>query len=325
MTALDDAYEPALRELVVRAFARMDDRLEAAAPTLAGHVQAWRGTLSGTAPPVAYFLHERAFPMLLLPWWIEAGIRDGGPGGSAGRSGPDSPDPAFHADVVYSTLTGYYFVRMIDDLMDRERPPAGEVLPALIFFHTEFQGAYRGHFPDGHPFWATFEAASYASAEAASRDAGLVDIDRERFERISARKISGGKVPIAAVCHRYRRADQLGRWFGFVDLLGCWHQMLNDMLDWNRDLEGGRRTYFLSEASRQSPTLSTAEWVVSSGLAWGYAELEDRMAELLRAARALDCPPLVAYLEGRRATVAREWQAMTSSLEAITKLARVLR
>jgi hypothetical protein len=322
---MDDAYEPALRDLVERAFSRMDRRLGAGAPTLSAHVQAWRQTLSGTAPAAGYFLHERAFPMLLLPWWIEAGIRDGGVGGSAGQSGPDSPDPAFHADVVYSTLTGYYFVRMIDDLMDHERPPAAEVLPALIFFHTEFQGAYRGHFPDGHPFWATFEAASYASAEAASRDAGLGDVDRARFERISARKISGGKVPISAVCHRYGRADLLEPWFAFVDLLGCWHQMLNDMLDWNRDLEQGRTTYFLSEASRQAPTLSTAEWVVSAGLAWGLAQLEAWMTELLRAARELDRPPLVAYLEGRQATVAREWQAIAGSLEAITRLARVLR
>jgi hypothetical protein len=250
--------------------------------------------------------------MLLLPRWLSASLRG-------------APARAFHADVVYSTLNGYYFVRMIDDLMDREHPPAPEVLPALIFFHTEFEAPYRRYFPHRHAFWDAFESASYGAADTASEDAGADVIDSAVFERVSARKISGCKVPIAAVCHRYGHADRLEPWSAFVDVLGCWHQMRNDMFDWIRDLDGGRATYFLSEAARQAPTLSTAEWVLSDGLPWGFAQLDAWMARLLDAAGELGCPPLVAYLERRHAEVTREREALAPGLVAIRNLARAFR
>jgi hypothetical protein len=308
---LDYLYERALRDLVKRAFSRMGLRLAEAAPTLSLHANDWIRSLAGTASAETYFMHERAFPMLLLPWWLEAHVHG-------------THDRGFHGDVVYSTLNGYYFVRMIDDLMDREHPPAPQVLPALIFFHTEFQGSYRRHFPNGHPFWDAYETASFMSAEAASKDADLLEIDGAQFKQISARKIAGVKVPIAAVSHRHDRADLLGPWSDFVDLLGCWHQMLNDMLDWNRDLEQGRITYFLSEASRQNAMPSVAEWVVSDGLPWGFAQLEEWMAQLLAAARDLDCPPLLAYLEERGRAVARVGQDLAPSLLAVSRLAQAL-
>jgi hypothetical protein len=307
----DDLYEPDLRALVEDAFSRLDRRLEAAAPTLAPNARAWMRSLSGAAPAETYFLHERAFPMVLLPWWLAAGLE--------GR-----PDLAFHGDVVYSTLNGYYFVRMIDDLMDREQPPASAAMPAMIFFHTEFQGSYRPYFRNGHPFWEAFERASFLAAETASADAGVDEIDAAWFTRVSARKIVGAMVPIAAVCHRSERADLVEPWSGFVDLLGCWHQMRNDMLDWYRDLAQGRRTYFLAEAARQAPALSAAEWVLSDGLPWGVARLDDWMAQLLDTAAGLGCPPLVTYLEGRHRAATQQWDGLAQDLEAIRRLASSL-
>src|ERR671919_2765727 len=135
---MGDLYPADLLDLVSRAFARIRRRLRDGAPTLSVHALGWMRSLAGTAPPQAYFTHPNAFPMLLLPWRLEESVRG-------------LPDRAFHRDVVYSTLTGYYFVRMIDDLMDRDHPPGRAVLPALIFFHTEFQLAYHRHFPYGHP------------------------------------------------------------------------------------------------------------------------------------------------------------------------------
>ena len=310
---MDDRYDPVLRGHVERAFSRLRHRLRAHAPTLARHTAEWMRSLTGDAPPQTYFTHPQAFPMLLLPWWFEGGL-DG------------APDRAFQGDVVYSTINGYYFVRLIDDLMDRERPPTAAVLPALIFFHTEFQGSYQRHFPHGHPFWAAFSDGSMASAESASVDAGLPEIDRDRFLRVSARKVAGAKVPLAAVGHRYGRSDLLGPWSAFVDLLGCWHQMANDMRGWNRDLDHGRRTYFLSAApSRADGPAAIAEWVLTEGLGWGMAELDGWMAQLLVAARGLDCPPLVAYLEQRQVAMAGEWHELLSSLTVLRRLAASLR
>ena len=61
--------------------------------------------LAGGAEPEAYFLHPEAFPMVLLPWWLESTIHE-------------PPARGFQRDIVYSSVSGYYFVRMIDDLMD---------------------------------------------------------------------------------------------------------------------------------------------------------------------------------------------------------------
>jgi hypothetical protein len=308
-----DPYPPALRSLAAAAIARARRRLKKGAPTLAVHTVAWMRALSRGAPPEAYFTHARAFPMLLLPWWLEAMIRG-------------SPAPAFQRDILYSTITGYYFVRMIDDLMDGEHPPRSESLPALIFFHTEFQQTYHRYFPYGHPFWGAFEDASYAAAETASRDAAPGKIDRAQFLATSARKIAGAKVPLAAVCHRYERPDLLEPWSAFVDLLGRWHQMLNDMHGWSQDLGRGTSTYFLSEASsRAEAEGSVAEWVVTDGFAWGMEELDIWMEDLLVAARQLDAPPLVTYLEARRAALRFEWQELRRSLVPLEVLASALR
>src|SRR6266516_2742137 len=130
----EDLYPAELRSLLKRGYGQMHRRLAAGAPTLAGHAEAWMGSLSGRAggtggaAPATYFTHPKAFPRLQLTWWLEEEIAR-------------SHDRAFQGDVFYSTLNGYYFVRMIDDLMDREPHPGSEVLPALIFFHTEFQRA----------------------------------------------------------------------------------------------------------------------------------------------------------------------------------------
>jgi hypothetical protein len=308
-----DLYPADLLDLVSRAFARLRRRLRHGAPTLSVHALGWMRSLAGAAPPQAYFTHRNAFPMLLLPWRLEESVRG-------------VPDPAFHRDVVYSTLTGYYFVRMIDDLMDGDHPPDRTVLPALIIFHTEFQLAYQRHFPHGHPFWEALVSASFAAAETASRDAELPAIDRTQFLAISARKIAGARVPIAAVCHRYDRADLLGPWSEFVDVLGCWHQMFNDIFDWSRDLANGRTTYFLSQAAAQAgPDGSIAEWVIADGLDWGRAQLDEWMEQLLVAADQLGPPPLTTYLEERRRAMEVEWRGMEASRVALRRMAAAMR
>ena len=307
-------YPADLSALITRAYARMRRHLRAGAPTLAGHAEAWmRSLASDGAEPSTYFTHPKAFPMLLLPWWLEESI--------AGAH-----DLAFHGDVVYSTLNGYYFVRMIDDLMDREREPGSEVLPALIAFHTEFQRAYHRWFPANHPFWESFVAASLAAAETASKDAGLTEIDRAQFVATSARKTAGARIPIAAVCHRSQRPDLLGPWFALVDLLGRWHQLLNDIEGWSRDLDHERQTWFLSEgARRKDPEASISEWVVADGLAWGFGELDRWMRELLDAAGELDCPPLLAYLELRQNEFVNMRERLMPGLAALKDLAAALR
>jgi hypothetical protein len=307
-----DPYPAKLRDLVRRAVRRSQRRLRGEAPTLAGHALRWQRKLAGGAGPEAYFLHPQAFPTMLMPWWLESTIRG-------------SPAPGFQRDVVYSSVSGYYFVRMIDDLMDGERPAEPAVLPILTFFHAEFEQTYFRYFPHGHPFWVACHSATLASAEMASRDAGLTEIDRTRFQEISARKIAGVRVPIAAVCHRHERTDLVEPWFRLADLFGRWHQMLNDIRGWSRDLDGGRSTYFLSQAAASiGPDGSVAEWVIGDGLAWGAAQLDDWMSELLELADGLGSPALATYLAERSDMLAREWVGMQASLVALRQLASAM-
>lgn len=310
---MDDLWPDELVGLLERALARTRRRLRQSAPRLSAHAFEWMTSLSHGAPLASYFTHPQAFPVLLLPWWLEASFRT-------------SPSRDFQRDIVYSTVNGYFLVRMVDDLMDRDKPPPSEVLPALQFFHTEFAHTYARYFPFGHPFWGAFTDSWFSAAEAASRDAGFETIDRARFLQVSAKKVVGAKVPLAAVCHRYGRTDLLEPWCGFVDLFGAWHQMLNDMVGWNRDLDAGRTTYFLSTAAaRRRSTDPIAGWVVAEGLAWGRSELEAWMEQLMISARGLDCPPLVAYLDERRSAIGLEWQRLSPDLVALDRLATLLR
>jgi hypothetical protein len=309
---LDDLYDPELLRLTRGAILRIHRRLRTGSPNLSAHVADWMQSLSGGAPSEHYFTHQQAFPMLLLPWWLELSIR-----GSVAR--------AFQREVVYSTVCGYYFVRMIDDAMDAAPPPPPEVLPALIVLHAEFQHAYQRYFPHGHPFWEALLSASYEAAETASIDARVRDIDRTEFLRVSARKIAGAKVPIAAVCHHYRQPGLIEPWTGLVRALGRWHQMRNDIFDWRRDLERGTATYFLSEASRRGvPAESLTEWVLAEGLGWGMGELEAWMEDLLAAARSLESPALSAYLGQRRLSLENDWQALNASFASLRRLASLL-
>ncbi len=304
-----DPYDPALRALIAGAFSRLEDRLRVATPALATPTLTWTRVLAGGKSPDEYFTHRLAFPMLLLPWWLEEVIHG-------------EHDDAFQSDVIYAAVTGYYFVRMIDDLMDRDRQIPAVVLPALVFFHTELARTCQAHFGADDPFWVDFESVSFASADTAALDAELHAIDRQTFMAISSRKVVGAKMPLAAVCARYRRRDLLPAWSELIDLLGRWHQMLNDLLGWSRDLADGRATYFLSEAARRKrPDEPVEAWIVREGLTWGVAELEAWLRPLHAATDRLGHRPLRDYIETRHRDARERW---TRVLPALRELERFM-
>ena len=175
------------RLLAEQSIERLANTLSAETPELARATAGWmRSLLHCRAGRL--LTHPEAFPMLLLPWWMEQSIN-----GSADR--------AFQAEIAYSSVCGYYFVRILDDLMDGDSPPPAPVLPAMIVFHTEFQQAYGHLFPADHPFWDLLRHYSFDAAETASADAALDSVDLDQFARISSRKIAGAKIPLAAVGH----------------------------------------------------------------------------------------------------------------------------
>jgi hypothetical protein len=246
--------------------------------------------------------------MLLLPWWAETAIH-----------GP--PDASLQADIVYSTVCGYYAIRLIDNLMDRHATIELDLLPVLQFLLAEFHGAYQRHFPCDHAFWALFHETWYHSAEVTLRDAAAGAIDCDHFVTVTARKTEAVKIPIAAVCYTSRRAEMIGAWSAFVDRFGCWHQMSNDLFDWRKDLQLGTTTYFLSEARRRSASGEPVmQWVAREGFGWAMGLLDEWMADLTARARALGSRDLLAYLELRDQMMRERAADLAPGLEAAAEL-----
>lgn len=304
-------YSPALTTLLDQALTRLDDELRVAMPGSAPQLIAWTEQLAGASSRRHYFQHPVAFPSLLLPWWVLHRL----------LAPKQAVDLDMQATLVYSTINGYYHIRLIDNLMDAHATVEKQLLPALNFFHTQFQSAYHLFFSADHPFWPDFRQIWFLSAETAMRDAELGSIDLETFRRISSQKVCAAKIPIAAVCYYYNRQDLFAPWARFVDLFGCWHQMFNDIFDWHKDTSNQTVTYFLSEADRRrQPGEAVAAWVAHEGFSWGVAVLQAWMEELHQVAKDLDCPALVDYLRLRQAGLERQARAVQPGLQTVAQL-----
>jgi hypothetical protein len=301
-------YSAHLSDLIAAAVARLQANMAESAPFMAGQVAAWFKHLSGPLDPKDYFQHPQAFPALLLPGWLEQASRV-------------EPDRAFQADLAYSTISGYYAIRLMDNLMDGHATIELKLLPALNFFQTEFQRPYQGYFGFDHPFWDVFRRIWFYSAEVTIRDAGLTGIDQATFEQVSAQKVCAAKIPIAAVCYRYERPDLIEPWFRLVDLLGCWHQFLNDLFGWHRDYARRTCTYFLSEAERQRlDDEPVAGWITRAGFAWAIAQAGGWLAALQALAEELDSPDLTTYLTTRETMLQQQQAEVAAGLQSLARL-----
>jgi hypothetical protein len=247
--------------------------------------------------------------MLQLPWWLATSARG-------------EPDPAFQADLAYSTVNGYYFIRLVDGVMDGHRSRDRQLLPLLGFFHTEFQSSYQAYFADEHPFWEAFRSTWFESGEAALKDAGLEAVDRHAFLEIPARKVCAAKIPIAAVCHRHGRTAFMDAWFDLCDLLGCFEQFMDDLFDWQRDLSSGNATFFLTQAGRRKPPdESVAAWVFREGFEWGMERLLEWLGELKAAAATLRCPELERHLRRRERLLLERREQVRPAFESLGRVA----
>lgn len=302
-------YTQTIRQLIDQAVERMLSDIRQEAPHIAEQTERWVKRLAGTERPGDYFQHPLAFPMLLLPWWMEQTLRP-------------APDLDFQADLIYSSINGYYYIRMIDNVMDGHSTVERQLLPVSGLFHMHFHGVYHTYFAHGHPFWRLFRSICLQSAENAVRDAGLSQIDLPTFQEVAGKKVVGGKIPLAAISYRYDALYLFDRWQAFYDKLGCWHQMYNDLFGWLKDLRNQTPSYFLSEAERRkAPEQSPAEWVIHEGFSWGIEVLNRWLGDLRYLAAELNSPELVAYLH-KRQTLLQE-QSVTA-MRTFHSLGRLL-
>jgi hypothetical protein len=301
-------YDPQLSRIIAEAVSRLMADLSQTAPFMAAQVTPWLQQLAGDGQPEDYFKHPLAFPSLLLPWWLERTIHP-------------KPDLALQADLLYSTINGYYYIRLIDNLMDGHATVELELLPALGFFHTRFQTVYQTYFAGDHPFWDQFSTIWLHSAEVAMQDAGLTEIDEAEFTQIAAQKVCAAKIPLVALCYRYERLDLVEPWFRLVDLLGCWHQFLNDLLGWYRDDTRQSCTYFLAEAARRRADAEPlVSWVAREGFDWATGRLAIWMSALKKLAVELDSSDLAHYLDSREQMLQSQQAEVAAGLSNLMKL-----
>lgn len=301
-------YPNSLKSLIGQGIAQLDKRLAAGMPHSAAAIGLWMRGLAPHGDRAAYFTHPLAFPALLLPWWVDSTLTG-------------APADDLLADVTRSTMSGYYAIRLIDNVMDGEATVEPGLLPALNFFHSQFQAAYQPHFAAEHPFWAQFERFWLGSADVSLRENQLAALDEAQFWQLSAQKVSAAKIPVAAVCHHRGQPDAFAPWAALIDRLGGWHQLHNDLFDWQRDAQRGGVTWFLSEAAhRQRPSEPLAGWVAREGFFWGIDMLRQGMAQLQTQAAALDSPPLADWLRQREAMLAEAVGRVSPGLALIARL-----
>ncbi|GAB4444532.1 MAG: hypothetical protein Kow0031_26970 [Anaerolineae bacterium] len=304
-------YPNPLKQLIGQGIAQLDERLAAGMPHSASAIIGWMRQLAPDGQRAAYFTHPLAFPALLLPWWVNASLFG-------------SPADPMLADVTRSTISGYYAIRLIDNVMDGEATVEPGLLPALNFFHSQFQAAYQPYFAAEHPFWVQFEQFWLGSADVSLREGQLTALDEAQFWQLSAQKVSAAKIPVAAICHRHGQPAAFTPWAALIDRLGGWHQLHNDLFDWQRDTQRGGITWFLSEAARRKrPAEPLAGWVAREGFFWGIDTLSQWMAQLQVQAAALGSPPLADWLRQRDTLLADAVAQVTPGLALIARLSAV--
>jgi hypothetical protein len=265
-----------------RALASLGER----SPALADHVRRWVSTRCDVHQAEKYFTAPEGFPALALPWWLENAIHD-------------EINLEFQSDLMSSTISGYYFIRMLDDVMDGHDVDRA-VLPALHLLHLDFVRIYSGYFAAAHPFWKEFDRLLAATAEAVAVESTLQNIGEDDFERVCARKQMAAVIPMAAVCFQYGRIDLLVPWEKLVVAFTRWHQMRDDLLDWSKDYQKHNLTFLLCEAERRRRTEeSVPMWVGYEGLGWVQELMQRWMEEAKDAAAELISPSLVQYLDLR--------------------------
>jgi len=267
--------------------------------------------LSPTGEAPDYFLRPRTFPLLRLLWW-------------AAKSFSAEPDCEFLADVIYSTVNGYCYIRLLDNVMDGHGTGESKILPATAFFHTEFQATYQKYFDAAHPFWEVFRSAWFGASDAVTCEVNLDRVDRADFERITVGKLAGVRIPLTAVAFWHGAGERLRAWEEFTLALARWSQMEDDLFDWHDDLRHGKASCFLTEARRHKGSESVEAWVISKGFQQGMETLHRELTALRGLVPSLSNPDVVRYLDSREAILERQKVSIGQAFQILNDVASIM-
>ena len=120
-----DKSDPVLEEFVSNAFRHFDANLEAALPRSTPKLREFLRRVP-TLPK--HVVNARGFPHLVLPYWLS----------------PDREevvDADFQTDVIYSSISGYYSIRLCDNIADNDcRPELRKLPPAPCISTMKLSG-----------------------------------------------------------------------------------------------------------------------------------------------------------------------------------------
>ena len=302
--------DPSLEQLIASALQRFDASLRAALPTAAPQLFKF---LHGVPTRTEQVLSVRAFPHFVLPYWI-----------SPARA--RLADTEFQTDVLYSTISGYYSIRLCDNIADNDSPhKLRKLVTCGAYFDSEFIRPYMKYFPTPHDFWNLFDRYWAQQAEVSSADSLLDDVDEKSFASLSSKKFTATKIPISAINFRYQELkDSIERWLRFVDCLGNFSQFNNDLFDWNHDSKYGIRTYISSESKRRAPGDSLTAWFLREGFDWGAAELKSRFNDVRKEAEGLGNKEVLDWTTTRGLALDRDIVEAHSGLELVKKFGTII-
>jgi hypothetical protein len=301
-----------LRKLVDQACARIEDELNHHAPFLGQKISEWVARLSPSGKAPEYFFQPRSFPLVHLPWW-------------AAKSFTTELDLKFLADVIYSTINGYYYIRLLDNLMDDHGTIEADILPGTAFFHTEFQAVYQEYFEATNHFWEIFRSAWFSASDAVTRQAHLDFVDKAAFEQVIVAKLAAAQIPVAAVVLRHGAGLRLQNWKEFTLALARFSQMEDDLSDWHHDLHHGIASYFLTQARGQKDLQSVEAWVICEGFQHEMENLRRELSTLRRFTHCLHSPDVVRYLDVREDILQAQMVRMGEAFQVIKDVRRILR
>jgi hypothetical protein len=302
--------DPFLQRCLSNAFRRFDANLQAALPSTMPQLRQY---LHGVPTKPEHVFGPRAFPHFLLPYWLSP-VAD------------RVADAEFQTDLIYSSINGYYSIRLCDNIADNDSPPQlRKLAPCTLYFDSEAIKPYRNHYPANHPFWLLFDKFLPQQAEASAADSLLEHVDAEAFASLSCRKFTGTKIPMAAVRHRYQGLESaFEQWLRFVDCLGNFAQFSNDFFDWHHDSVHGITTYLSSESRRRAPGDSVATWFLREGFDWGVAELKARFDNVTLQAEALGNEAVLDWAILRGSALDGDIGKLRSGLSLMQRLGKVI-
>jgi hypothetical protein len=307
----EEYFPVALAGILEEALARLEGELRKWLPLTADAAWEWVCGRSFTGSASGAFRDLRAH-IVLFPFL-------------AARSGAERPDPDFESDLIFSIINGYYYCRLLDDVMDIHDLTVNRLAPVLGFFHMNFQAPYARWFPPEHSFWREFRENWLAMADATCAGAAGEEIDEHRFIRVASRKIAGIEAPMAAACFHRPGLYRLRQWSEMFRAFACFNEMQDAMFDWQQDLTPAEPTYLTSEATRRKrDSESQAAWIVREGLRWADETASKWMREAQARAALLDSPGLSAFLKFREQQARIYWRRMEPRLAQLKALADVL-